>query len=332
MRERGGLLREDDLAEYRPRLPERPLEGSYRGVTIHAAPGATGATTMLEMLNVLSGYDLGALGAGTADALHVWIEAMRLAFADRFQYLADPAFVDVPWHGLLTPEYAAERRRQISPTRALGEYEAGDPWPYEQRPRPAETYLPSRPWHTGGTTHLSVVDRDRNLVALTQTLLSWSGVALPRTGIIMNDAMGWFDPEPSRANSIAPHKRALNNMSPVLLLRDGAPYVTLGAPGGRRIISAIVQSLVNVLDHGLGVQAAVTTPRLHCEGQLTEIDARTPAEVVSDLQRRGHQVKVHEEHASSFRFARPSGIRVDPATNTLTGGVHQYTPAWAMGY
>jgi gamma-glutamyltranspeptidase/glutathione hydrolase len=115
-------------------------------------------------------------------------------------------------------------------------------------------------------------------------------------------------------------------------LRGSEPYLAIGAPGGRRIISAVVQSLVNVLDFGLGVQAAVTTPRVHCEGALTEVDGRTDPSVVSTLQRLGHRVQLHEEHASSFRFARPSGIRVDPVTGQLTGGVHEFTPAWAMGY
>jgi gamma-glutamyltranspeptidase/glutathione hydrolase len=179
-----------------------------------------------------------------------------------------------------------------------------------------------------------VIDADRNMVACTSTLgeLFGSAVVARGTGIVLNNGMTWFDPEPGHVNSIAPRKRILWAPTPTLVLRKGQPFVAIGAPGGRRIISAIVQSLVNVLDLGLGIQNAVTTPRIHCEGQLTEIDGRTDDSVVEDLERRGHQIKLHEEHASSFRFARPGGIRIDPDTNQLTGGVHQHTPAWAMGY
>jgi gamma-glutamyltranspeptidase/glutathione hydrolase len=328
MREHGGLLREADLAEYRPRTPERPLVGSYRGVTIHAAPGATGSTTTLEILNILSGYDLRGLGAGSAEALHLWIEASRLAFADRFQYLADPAFVDAPWNGLLAPGYAAERRREIDRSRARSRYTAGDPWPYEGRPRPAVTYPPSRPWEGGGTTHLSVVDRARNTVALTQTLLGWSGVALPRTGVIMNDGMGWFDPEPGHANSVAPRKRGLNNMSPVILLAGGRPLLTLGAPGGRRIIGTVAQVISNLLDHGLGVQAAIAAPKIDCSEPATKLDARIPGEVVAALETRGHRLAVVEGTPG----ASPSAVFIDHQTGLLHGGEDPFSEGVAVGY
>jgi gamma-glutamyltranspeptidase/glutathione hydrolase len=144
--------------------------------------------------------------------------------------------------------------------------------------------------------------------------------------------MTWFDPEPGHVNSIRPRKRTLWAPTPTLVMRAGQPVLAIGAPGGRRIISAVVQSLVNVLDFGLNVQSAVTRPRTHCEGPLTEIDGRAAPEVVETLMRNGHRIKLTEENSSSFRFARPGGIRIDPATNELTGGVHQFTPAWAMGY
>jgi gamma-glutamyltranspeptidase/glutathione hydrolase len=328
VRDHGGLLDEADLAQFRPRLPGQPLATSYRGATIHASPGATGATTTLEVLSLLSGYDLGALEPGSPELLHLWIEAMRLAFADRFQYLADSAFVDVPWHGLLTPEFAADRRREIAPDRARREYVAADPWPYEGRPRPAVTYPPSRPWHDGGTTHLSVVDRDRNAVALTQTLLSWSGVILPRTGIVMNDAMGWFDPVPGRANSIAPHKRGVNNMSPVLLLREGRPFVTLGAPGGRRIIGTVAQVISNLLDHDMGIQAAISAPKIDCSEPATKLDARIPEPVRAALEARGHRLAV----VAGTPGASPSAVLIDSQEGALHGGEDPFSEGVALGY
>ena len=186
--------------------------------------------------------------------------------------------MDVPWQGLLSPAYARPAPGgHRAPTGRPGAYVAGDPWPFDGHPRPAHSYPPSRPWESGGTTHLSVVDGERNAVALTQTLLSWSGVVLPRTGIVMNDAMGWFDPLPGRANSIAPGKRGLNNMSPVILLRDGRPWVTLGAPGGRRIIGTVAQVVSNLLDHRMGVQEAISAPKIDCSEPATKVDARIPA-------------------------------------------------------
>jgi gamma-glutamyltranspeptidase/glutathione hydrolase len=262
-------------------------------------------------------------------------EALRRAFLDRFAHLADTDGQAVPVEGLLSSDYAATLAGTIELNRADPLARPGDPWRFEAAPsRPAGRVGATLAGGDGCTTHLNVVDAERNMVACTSTLgeLFGSGVVVRGTGIVLNNGMTWFDPEPGHVNSIAPGKRILWAPTPTLVFGDGRPVMAIGAPGGRRIISALVQSLVNVLDHGLGVQAAVTTPRLHCEGELTEIDARTPPEVVSDLERRGHRLKVHQEHASSFRFARPGGIRIDPSSNTLTGGVHQYTPAWAMGY
>jgi gamma-glutamyltranspeptidase/glutathione hydrolase len=330
----GGLITREDLARYAPR--ERlPLRTEYRGFELLGLSPTSGSMTAFEALNILQPFDLASLGAGSADMLHVMAEALRRAFRDRFAYLADPDQQRVPVDGLLSVAYAASLARTIQVDAADPQATSGNPWHFGGgTQRTASGPSAGAAGGEGCTTHLNVVDAERNMVACTSTLgeLFGSGVIPRGTGIVLNNGMTWFDPEPGHVNSIAPGKRILWAPTPTLVFRDGQPVLTIGAPGGRRIISAVVQSLVNVLDHGLGVQAAVTTPRLHCEGQLTEIDARTPAEVVSDLQRRGHQVKVHEEHASSFRFARPSGIRVDPATNTLTGGVHQYTPAWAMGY
>ena len=327
MGEHGGLLAASDLAEYRPRLPEAPLVGHYRETAIHAAPGATGATTTLELLNILEGYDLRASGAGSAETLHRWIEASRLAFADRYQYLADAERIDVPWRGLLAVAYAAERRKAVG-ARAATAYAAGDPWPFEGRARPEVGYPPSRPWEPEGTTHLSVVDGDRNAVALTQTLLSWSGVVLPRSGVVMNDAMGWFDPLPGRANSIAPGKRGLNNMSPVILLDEGRPWVTLGAPGGRRIIGTVAQVISNLVDHRMGVQEAIAAPKIDCSEPVTRVDARVPESVRADLEARGHALAVTEGTPG----ASPSAVLIDHRTGDLRGGEDPFSEGVATGY
>jgi gamma-glutamyltranspeptidase/glutathione hydrolase len=333
VRANGGLITRDDLASYAVRELE-PLQTSYRGHALFGLSATSGSMTAFEALNVLEQFDLRGTGPASVEAIHLIAEALRRAFADRFAYLADTASRAVPVEGLLSAEYARALARTIAPDRADPDTRAGDPWRFEPTLAGRPSATAARGGGDGCTTHLNVVDAERNMVACTSTLgeLFGSGVVARGTGILLNNGMTWFDPEPGHANSIGPRKRILWAPTPTLVMRDGQPLLAIGAPGGRRIISAIVQSLVNLLDFDFGVQAAVSAPRIHCEGPLTEVDARIDPATVDALARRGHTLKVHEEHASSFRFARPGGIRVDPASGRLSGGVHQFTPAWAMGY
>jgi gamma-glutamyltranspeptidase / glutathione hydrolase len=332
----GGILTRADFADYRVREYTPGLETSYRGYRLMGLSPASGSMTAFEALNILGHFDLRALGEGSAEARHVIAEACRRAFLDRFAHLADPAQQQVPVEGLLSPGYAERLAASINLDRAEPDAQPGDPWSYEPHATsPSSVAQVARvPGADGCTTHLNVVDADGNGVALTSTLgeAFGSGVVAKGTGILLNNGLTWFDPEPGHVNSIQPRKRILWAPTPTIVLRDGRPILALGAPGGRRIISAMVQSLVNLLDFGLDVQTAVTTPRVHCEGPVTEADARLPAPVLDALAARGHRLKVVEENSSSFRFARPCGIQLDPRTGGLTGGVHQFTPAWAMGY
>jgi gamma-glutamyltranspeptidase/glutathione hydrolase len=157
---------------------------------------------------------------------------------------------------------------------------------------------------------------------------------MPRgTGVLLNGGMTWFNPEPGTLNSIEPGKRILWAPTPTIVFDPaGRPILALGAPGGRRIMTAVLQCIVNVVDFGMGVQDAVTAPRTHCEGPTTLAEARLGATVLDDLAARGHRLKVIEESGPSFSFARPNGIAIDQATGRLTGGVNQFTPAWALGH
>lgn len=330
MKEGGGLITHDDLADYRA-LVVPPLAGSYRGYQFLGVPGATACPTVLETLNILEGYDLGGLGHNSAASLHLFAEAARQAFADRFQYMADPEQVEVPLGGLTSKEYAAALRQRIDRERARPRVEAGDPWPYEGRRPAAAAYAPSRPWLDAGTTTLAAADRDRNLVTLTQTLLAWSGIALPRTGIIMNDGMGWFDPEPGHANSVGPGKKVLANMTPCLLLKDGRPFLASGAWGGRRIINTVTQVLLNVVDHGLGAQEAVSAPKVDCSTPELVVDARIDPSVAEALRRLGHRVLVGEQGFGARYFASPAAILVDPADGRLHGGEDPFSAGIAIG-
>jgi gamma-glutamyltranspeptidase/glutathione hydrolase len=184
------------------------------------------------------------------------------------------------------------------------------------------------------TTHLNVIDRERTMVSLTQTLGQGfgSGFVPAGTGVALLDTMTWFDPVPGHPNSIAPGKRALWAGAPTLVLREGAPFLAVGAPGGRKIMSAVTQSIVNVVDFGDGPQDAVNRPRVHDEGEGLLVDSRVPESVRNGLADLGHTIEVKEETLMSAWFARPQAILVDPKSGDLRGGVDALKPAVAVGF
>jgi len=302
MRRNGGLITEDDLASYEP-IVTKPTPGDYRGYKVVYDPTHAG-TTLMEALNILEGYDLRRLRHGSARSIHLIIEALRLAFADRFRYMGDPEFVKVPQRGLTSKEYAEVRRRSIDPNRAMM-VEPGEPRRYEGV----------------NTTHLSVVDKDRNMVSINQTLVTifGSGVVVPGTGIILDSAMAGLDPEPGHANSIQPWKRRIQNVCPTLLLKEDRPFLNIGAPGGRAIPASLVQVTVNVVDYGMDIQEAIEAPRVTTEVEEAYVDDRVPARICETLRRMGH--KVVPVDRAMYNFARPVGILVDHKREMLHGGV-----------
>jgi gamma-glutamyltranspeptidase/glutathione hydrolase len=331
----GGLITREDLASYKVRDFDAPLAASYRGYTLHGIPKTSGCVTAYQALNILEQFDLAALGAGTADSMHLIAEALRRAFLDRLTHLTDPDKQPAPFAGVLSKEYASQLAAGINTVKATPNIGPGDPWAYEPGGKPANLKPSGGDGGDGCTTHLTAVDAERNVVTLTTTLgeLFGSGVMPRGTGVCLNGGMTWFNPEPGTRNSIEPGKRILWAPTPTIVLNEaGRPVLALGAPGGRRIMSAILQCIVNFVDFGMGVQDAVTAPRIHCEGPVTYAEARLGSAVLDDLESRGHRLNVIEETGASFSFARPNGIAIDPATGRLTGGVNQFTPAWAMGY
>jgi gamma-glutamyltranspeptidase/glutathione hydrolase len=288
------------------------------------------------MLQILAGFDLAGLGHNSPAALHLLAEAQRRAYVDRFTYLADPDFATVPFAGITAPEYAAARRATIDPRRADLQPAPGDPWAFE--PGRDLAAAGARAAASGGpdatcTTHLCAVDRDRMLVSLTNTLMElWgSRVVIPGTGMLLNDGITWFDPRPGRLNSVSPHRRSHSNMAPLVVLRDGRPWLAIGAPGGRRLTTGILQALINLVDFGLPIAEAAGAPRVHSEDADTYVDSRLPAETISALERYGQRVTVQEENYSASNFGRVVGILVDDAAGLLRGGVHLWQPATAVG-
>jgi gamma-glutamyltranspeptidase/glutathione hydrolase len=309
----GGLIIKEDLAKYEVRVGPA-LTGRYRDLDLAFSPGATGGPTALEMLNILAEFPAQP-GGKTLDRLHVRVMACKHAFLDRFEHLGDPAVVKAPWERLVSRDYARavaaqiKRRRMAPRRRGPGAGQAVD-----------------------CTTHVGAIDRQRNMVSLTNTAVSMWGsrVVVKGTGILLNNGMIWFDPEPGRANSIAGGKRGLVNMVPALGFKRGHPSLTIGAPGGRAIISAIPQVIANLVDGRGSLQEAVEAPRVHTEGGDVLVSTRVGEAALAGLARRGHAVVPKEETYSTLNFARPVAIRVTP--KGLEAGLEQFGMAWAAGH
>ncbi len=311
----GGLISLEDLAMYEP-IVSRAARGEYRGFEVVYDPSHAG-TTLMEILNILEGYSLSNHGFGSYEHLHLLAEAIGLAYSDRFRYMGDPDFIRVPLKGLASKGYAEELRRRISLERAL-EPSPGDPWPYERC-----------------TTALTVVDGERNAVAVNQTLVDafGCGVVVPGTGIVLNNAMYGLNPEPGHANSILGRKRRIQNVCPTILLRDGKTFMAIGAPGGRAIQTSIVQAIVNLVDFGMDIQSAIEAPRITRETGEIQLDSRFSREVYEKLSSAGHRVAYIDKEIGGW--GRPVAIVVDDETGLLYGGVESHFLGFeseAIGY
>ena len=286
----GGLMTLDDLKVYRPVL-RTPVRGTYRDYQIVSMPPpSSGGVHLIEMLNVLEGYPLADLGPGSVPALHLMIETMKRAYADRAEFLGDPDVVAVPVERLASKVYAADLRRSIDPKRARpsGDIRAGQPVAAEGN----------------NTTHYSVVDAAGNAVANTYTLNLVFGVGLvvEGTGILLNDELDDFAAKPGApnaygltggaANAPGPGKRPLSSMTPTIVLRGSKPYLVTGSPGGSRIITTALQVIVNAIDFRMDVAAAVAAPRIHHQWLPDEVNAEQAvlADTVRGLEQLGHTV------------------------------------------
>ena len=234
----GGFISRADLAGYRAEVAE-PLESTYRGLRVVAPAPPAGGLPLLQMLNFLEGYDLGAAGWPSVEAARLRVEAMGWAFADRERHLADPRFAEVPVARLLDKAYAEEARRRT----AAGERFAGRP-----------------PLEAPTTTHVCVVDGEGNAVSLTHTLGSSSGVVTEGLGFGYNNYLNCFDPRPGRVNSLAPGKTRITMMVPTIVFAGDRLRAVVGAPGGTKIVTAVLQTLLNVIDHGMTPVEAVSAP------------------------------------------------------------------------
>ncbi|WP_095198279.1 gamma-glutamyltransferase [Mesorhizobium carmichaelinearum] len=256
---KGGILAKADFEQYAVR-ELKPVTCTYRGYEITSSPPpSSGGIIICEILNVLEGYPLSYLGAGSAEAVHVMVEAMRHAYVDRNSTLGDPDFVDNPVSKLLDKAYAKDIRDKIDPFRA----------------GVSQDLMPKGFGESKETTHYSIIDKDGNAVAVTYTLNGsfGAGVVADGTGILLNNEMDDFTQKPGvpnlyglvqgEANAIQPKKTPLSSMSPTIVARDGKPFMVIGSPGGSRIITITLEAIVNVIDHGMNIQEAIDAPRIH---------------------------------------------------------------------
>jgi gamma-glutamyltranspeptidase/glutathione hydrolase len=289
VRDAGGIMTTDDLRSYQAVI-RTPVRGTYRGYDIVSMPQpSSGGVVLLETLNILEGFPMPDLKQGSAASLHLLIEAMKRAYADRARYLGDPAFVNAPITTLIAKDYAAKQRASIDPDHAT-------PW---------TDVLSATPPHEGSnTTHFSVVDASGNAVSSTYTLNFSYGVGLVAdgTGVLLNNELDDFTAAPGASNAFGlvgfeanlpgPGKRPLSSMTPTIVLKDGKPVLVTGSPGGSRIISTVLQVVVNVLDYHMDVEDAVATPRLHHQWLPDEvrIEHGFPDDVIAALRAKGHTV------------------------------------------
>lgn len=291
MARHGGVITLEDMKSYHPVMRE-PVKGNYRGYDVYSmSPPSSGGAHVIQILNILEGYDLHKLGHNSSETIHLMAEAMKRAYADRSYYLGDSDFVKIPMAGIVSKEYAQSLRKHISLSKSV----------------PSSLIGPGKPqsYESAETTHFSIADSFGNTVSNTYTInFSYgSGIVVEGAGFLLNNEMDDFSAKPGvpnaygliggEANKIEPHKRMLSSMSPTIVKKDGKNFLVTGSPGGSRIITTTAQVIMNVIDHGLNIQSAVSVPRIHHQWLPDEvrIEEGISPDTVYLLLKKGHKVK-----------------------------------------
>lgn len=334
MQRSGGIIKQDDLRTYEPTI-RKPLRTTYRGYEILTMPPpSSGGVALIEMLNMLEGYDLHSMGWHSSTYIHTLVEVMRRAFADRAAYLGDPDFVTVPSGGLTSRAYAQFRAKTITdratPSADVG---GGGPVAYESQE----------------TTHFTIIDAEGNVVSNTYTLNDsyGSGVTAKGTGILLNDEMDDFTSKvgvpndygliQGEANAIAPKKRPLSSMTPSIVLKDGKPFFAIGSPGGPTIINTVLQVILNVIDFKMDIQEAITAPRIHHQWLPDEIyweELDLQADTRAALEARGHKFRTlpGANRSTPGTLGDAQGVMIDPETGMRMGASDPRLGGVPVGY
>ncbi|EBW7587106.1 gamma-glutamyltransferase [Salmonella enterica] len=299
MQQNGGLITTDDLAAYQA-VERTPVSGEYRGYQIFSMPPpSSGGIHIVQILNILENFDMKKYGFGSADAIQIMAEAEKYAYADRSEYLGDPDFVNVLWQALTSKAYAKSIAGQIDINKA----------------KPSSEIRPGKlaPYESDQTTHFSVVDKDGNAVAVTYTLNTTfgTGIVAGNTGILLNNQMDDFSAKPGvpnvyglvggEANAVGPKKRPLSSMSPTIVVKDGKTWLVTGSPGGSRIITTVLQMVVNTIDFGMNVAEATNAPRFHHQWLPDElrVEKGFSPDTLKLLEQKGQKVALKEAMGST---------------------------------
>ncbi len=341
MQKGGGLITADDLAHYEVKEREA-IRGSYRGYEIISAPPpSSGGITLIEILNILEGYDLGKLRGRPPQAIHLTVEAFRRAFFDRADFLGDPDFSRIPVAQLIDKRYAAAWRESIDPAHASVSKDLRRPAIFSELEQYAALHSkPGTRVEPNQTTHYSVVDPEGNAVAVTTTLNAsfGSGVTAEGLGFLMNDEMDDFASKQGTpnmfgliqgpANAIGPGKRPLSAMAPTIVLKDGKLFMVLGSPGGPRIITTVANILMGVVDYGMNIQEAVNAPRFHHQWlpDVTDAEQDFPPATIRGLEGMGHRVDA-EDYWSDGEC-----IMIDPKSGERLGASDKRNNGRAVGF
>jgi gamma-glutamyltranspeptidase/glutathione hydrolase len=343
--ENGGLFRYEDFASYTAKV-EAPVSINYRGWEVYKNPSATQGPAELFALNILETYDLKALAHNSAGYIHASAEAIKLAMADREKYLGDMDFIRIPYEGLLSKEYARERRTLIDAARASLELRPGAPEKFmsgmEPIERPLDYNLAGDNRDDGDTSYAAVVDRDRNVVSFTPSLHNGFGtnVVMGDLGFTFNCRGDYYSLVPGHANALAPGRRPRSTLQSTLVMKDGRPAMVLGSPGGDDQCMRTMQTFLNMVEFGMNVQQAIEAPRWSTRsfpmsyfphsmypGELS-LEDRIPAEVREALAGKGHKIKV----SGAWSLGLNAAIVVDPESGVLSAGADPRSDAYALAW
>jgi gamma-glutamyltranspeptidase / glutathione hydrolase len=343
--EQGGLFRYEDFAEYTAKF-ETPVSTDYRGYRVYKNASANQGPTELFALNILEGYDLKALKHNSPEYIHTSIEAVKLALADREKYLGDMDFIQIPFEGLLSKDYARERRALIDPAKASLDMRPGvaEKFTKSTAPldRPIHINLEGEADHEGDTSYLAVIDKDRNMVSFEPSLHSGfgTGVVMGDLGFIFNCRGDYYSLVPGEANALAPGKRPRSTLQSTLVMKGSQPFMIVGSPGGDDQVFRTMQTLMNVVDFGMNVQEAIEAPRWATRsfpaspfphtmypGEMS-VEQRVPEAVRAGLISRGHKLRV----GGAWTMGSLAAILVDPKTGVLNAGTDPRVDAYAIAW
>ena len=344
--ENGGLFRYEDFANYTAKV-ETPVSTDYRGYRVYKNKSNTQGPAELILLNILEGYDLKAMGHNSAEYIHTSAEALKLAFADREKFLGDIDFINIPFEGLLSKEYAADRRKLIDPNHASLEMRPGNPQKFVKGSQAAlfqdpVVNLDGNASHDGDTSYIAIIDNNRNMIGFMPSLHSgWgTGVVMADLGFIFNCRGDYYSLVPGEANALVPGKRPRSTLATTLIMKDGQPYGVMGSPGADDQLMRTVQTLLNMVDFGMNIQQAIEAPRWSTRsfpaspfphtmypGDLA-VESRIGEKVQQALIAKGHKLRVN----GPWSMSEMAVIVIDPKTGVLHAGADPRNDAYACAW